>query len=202
MQPAGISEDEFNDWYDLEHIPQRLDTPGFVSAERFIRIDGWPKYVAVYDLEHKGVTTSPDYRATAGANFSPWTKRVLSNAAGWGRLDLEQVSPGQTVGRSDWRGAAFIQLGATEPKELIRLAQSLSGSGQLQVRAFRGTAMREPASLLMLEAPTWRLLPTWTPAELGELLGPLTGDVGSVDYCTKYWRADPLALLQSPKRSR
>jgi hypothetical protein len=33
---AGMAEDEFNDWYDLEHIPERLRVPGFVACERWI----------------------------------------------------------------------------------------------------------------------------------------------------------------------
>ena len=28
--------DEFHDWYDLEHIPERLRVPGFINAERWI----------------------------------------------------------------------------------------------------------------------------------------------------------------------
>ena len=29
-------EDEFHDWYDLEHIPERLRVPDFINAERWI----------------------------------------------------------------------------------------------------------------------------------------------------------------------
>ena len=28
--------DEFHDWYDLEHIPERMRVPGFINAERWI----------------------------------------------------------------------------------------------------------------------------------------------------------------------
>src|ERR1700679_2889312 len=33
---SGAHEDEFHDWYDLEHIPERLRVPGFINAERWI----------------------------------------------------------------------------------------------------------------------------------------------------------------------
>ena len=33
---TNAPEDEFNDWYDLEHIPQRLAIKGFINAERWI----------------------------------------------------------------------------------------------------------------------------------------------------------------------
>jgi hypothetical protein len=31
---SGMAEDEFNDWYDFEHIPERLRVPGFLACER------------------------------------------------------------------------------------------------------------------------------------------------------------------------
>ena len=33
-------EDEFHDWYDREHIPERLGVPGFLNAQRWIRRGG------------------------------------------------------------------------------------------------------------------------------------------------------------------
>ncbi len=29
MDFTGVAEDEFHDWYDLEHIPERQRVPGF-----------------------------------------------------------------------------------------------------------------------------------------------------------------------------
>ncbi len=50
MQPPPAFEDEFNAWYDTEHIPERVAVPGFETGIRFVCIDGAPKYLAVYDL--------------------------------------------------------------------------------------------------------------------------------------------------------
>ena len=36
MDFAAAPEDEFHDWYDLEHIPERLRIPGFLNADRWI----------------------------------------------------------------------------------------------------------------------------------------------------------------------
>ena len=36
---TGMAEDEFNDWYDFEHIPERLRVPGFLACERWIGAD-------------------------------------------------------------------------------------------------------------------------------------------------------------------
>ena len=36
MDFSASREDEFHDWYDLEHIPERLRIPGFLNADRWI----------------------------------------------------------------------------------------------------------------------------------------------------------------------
>ena len=36
---SGVAEDEFDDWYDLEHIPERLVIKGVLGAERWIGVD-------------------------------------------------------------------------------------------------------------------------------------------------------------------
>ena len=77
MQPPPAFEDEFNAWYDTEHIPERVAVPGFETGIRFVCIDGAPKYLAVYDLVRPEVLTRPNTiasRATSparGPNASP-----------------------------------------------------------------------------------------------------------------------------------
>ena len=71
-------EDEFNAWYDTEHIPERLAVPGFETGLRFVCITGAPRYLAMYDLARPEVLQSPDYLRVAAGNSSPWTKRVTS----------------------------------------------------------------------------------------------------------------------------
>lgn len=56
--PEGVSEEEFNTWYDA-HIPEILSIPGFVSAQRY-RMDPVVvdedapqnfRFLAVYEVE-------------------------------------------------------------------------------------------------------------------------------------------------------
>jgi hypothetical protein len=51
---SGAHEDEFHDWYDLEHIPERLRVPGFINAERWIGDENPKIAVATYDLDNTG----------------------------------------------------------------------------------------------------------------------------------------------------
>ena len=72
---SGMAEDEFNDWYDLEHIPERLRVPGFVACERWIGVDNPRISVATYQLDSADVLKSPAYgavgnHARGGGNLS------------------------------------------------------------------------------------------------------------------------------------
>jgi hypothetical protein len=50
-------EDEFNDWYDDQHIPDVLAVPGFIRARRYEITDNLAtpltkfKYFAIYEIE-------------------------------------------------------------------------------------------------------------------------------------------------------
>ena len=50
MEPPAGLEEEFNDWYDHEHLPQRMRMPGFETGARFVCLEGWPRWLALYDL--------------------------------------------------------------------------------------------------------------------------------------------------------
>jgi hypothetical protein len=55
MTPGASWEDEFNHWYDAEHIPPRMEVPGFINAQRYRNVDG-PAYLALYNLEDRGLS--------------------------------------------------------------------------------------------------------------------------------------------------
>ena len=48
--PAEHNE-EFNRWYNEEHIPVRLSIPGVLNAARYEAVQGGPRYLACYELE-------------------------------------------------------------------------------------------------------------------------------------------------------
>jgi hypothetical protein len=91
MEPPAPLEEEFNDWYDTEHFPQRRSLPGFLTASRWVCLDGWPRWAAVYDLDGTQALETPEYRAVSGPNSTPWSKRVLPRTAGRERLVFEQT---------------------------------------------------------------------------------------------------------------
>ncbi len=87
-------EDEFHDWYDLEHIPERARISGFGACDRWISAANPKQAVASYDLDDFGVLQSPAYRAIAGENLSVWSKRVTAMCKRLIRFDGEMITPG------------------------------------------------------------------------------------------------------------
>lgn len=78
--PPPTLEEEFNDWYDTEHLPERAALPGFETARRFLGLGDGPRYMAIYDLANRAVLESDAYKAVSGENFSPWTRRVTAKS--------------------------------------------------------------------------------------------------------------------------
>ena len=68
-------EEEFNAWYDLEHLRQVVALPGFLSARRY-RCDEAPlKYLAWYDTADETVETGPNFQRLV-AEPTPWSQRM------------------------------------------------------------------------------------------------------------------------------
>jgi hypothetical protein len=74
IDPAN--ENDFNRWYEEEHLAERMAIPGFLTARRFTAVEGAPKYLALYDLESLDVLKSEAYRHIVGPGKSAWTRRI------------------------------------------------------------------------------------------------------------------------------
>lgn len=91
---SPVAEDEFHDWYDTEHIPERARIPGFLDCTRWLAVDVPKVSLNTYDLASVDVLRSEGYLAVGYESNSPWTRRV-----GWRcikRLRFEgiQANPG------------------------------------------------------------------------------------------------------------
>lgn len=93
MDPPPATEEEFHAWYDNEHLPERAALPGFQSAIRFVAVSGYPRHLALYDMDSVDAVETPEYLAISGANASAWTRRV-SARSNVTRLVTEQIYPG------------------------------------------------------------------------------------------------------------
>jgi len=96
MQPPPAFEEEFNAWYDTEHVPERLAVPGFESARRYVCLTGHPRYLAMYALESAAVLDTEAYLRVSFERSSPWTKRVVSRVKVYRSAGV-QVYPGDAL---------------------------------------------------------------------------------------------------------
>lgn len=86
--------DEFHDWYDLEHVPEREAVPGFGRCERWIGVEQPNFAIATYDLDDIQVLRSDAYKAIAYENLTVWSKRVTGMCDRLLRFEGTQTLPG------------------------------------------------------------------------------------------------------------
>jgi hypothetical protein len=147
MNFSDVAEDEFHDWYDHEHIPERLRVPGFLNAERWIAVADPKASVALYDLDDVGVLQSPAYMAVGGANGSPWTKRVTGRTGMLIRLEGEQIRPGEALAPAGAANLLLIAMNVAPEQEAEfnewynteHLPQLGAVPGVLAARRYQGT---------------------------------------------------------------
>ncbi|UOD51079.1 DUF4286 family protein [Orrella daihaiensis] len=94
-------EDEFNLWYDREHIAERVSIEGFLEARRYQAIDANPKYFATYTTNRFEDLSSAAYQQ-ALANQTEWSKTNIARFK-----DMIRVVGRITVSRGQGRGAAM-----------------------------------------------------------------------------------------------
>ena len=68
-------EDEFNAWYNTEHIQQITSIPGFINGRRYMALEGVPKYLALYELHDETITAGGEFQSVM-ANPTPWSARM------------------------------------------------------------------------------------------------------------------------------
>ena len=122
-------EGDFNQWYEQEHLTERMAIPGFLRARRFTAIEGSPKYLALYDLESPEVLNSAAYRHVVGAGKSAWTRRMEPQFRNFTRnvyaIDLR---PSAMKRRSRFHGSR-IELPTVRRASRSRCAHATSASG-------------------------------------------------------------------------
>jgi hypothetical protein len=124
-EPPAAMEEEFNAWYDTEHMAERLSIPGFRSARRWVAElpPGQGKYLATYELDSIAVLSSANYLSYF-EHPTPWSRRCLGKAVVFKRWVCEQIEPGSADPHP--RAAAILV--------------DMPAPGALQARRFRAAS--------------------------------------------------------------
>ncbi len=171
--PAQL-EDDFNRWYNEEHLKDRMAFPGFQRVRRYVSVNGAPRYVALYDLEDGALTSEP--YLTARKNPTAWTQKVTAGLTTNIRNEYKLV---KSIGESPATPAPYLLMVCLETEdehdaELNRwydeehLAALQSVPGCYSARRYRGTDIAEgfPKNLAIyeLERPEIRTSAAWKQA--------------------------------------
>jgi hypothetical protein len=172
MNMGQAAEDEFHDWYDTEHLPERQRVPGFLVCQRWIGAHDRRISVATYDLETWSVLRTPPYLAIGGENLSPWSKRITSRVERLMRFEGDQILPGDRLAPPE-AGGLLLNAMNTAPEREAEFNEwydkehipALSAvPGVLCARRFRGTGERKYVALYHLATPDVQESPEWKAA--------------------------------------
>jgi hypothetical protein len=140
--PGLVDLAEFTDWYDNEHVPNRLATPGFGAAARFRATDGVePEWLATYEIK-PGTLETPAYKAL-WENTSEREKRIMSSLR---TLDRRVYAPLSDA----WADGVSLASGA--PPVVLAVSMSVPPATEADLEAH----YEQEHYPMLLAVPGWR----------------------------------------------
>jgi hypothetical protein len=98
MDIDGAHEEEFNRWYDREHLEERVAIEGFLEARRYLAHTGSPRFLFLYSTKTIEVLDSPAYR-TRLSSPTEWSKLNMGRFKNMIRV-VARITASRGVGRS------------------------------------------------------------------------------------------------------
>jgi hypothetical protein len=68
--------EDFHEWHNREHMPERVGIPGFRRGRRYVAISGTPEYFNLYEADSAEVLGGQDYLNRLNAP-TEWTRQVV-----------------------------------------------------------------------------------------------------------------------------
>lgn len=121
----------FDDWYTHEHLPERVATPGFRRARRWVAAGEPPVYLAVYETDDAAVLRSPAYLAALD-DPTPGTARWVPVMSRMSRTVCDVV---HSVARGEGGDLVLAEFGGDASAAVAAAMASplLAASGTLAV---------------------------------------------------------------------
>ena len=199
MDVDPADEQDFNLWYDREHLAERVGIEGFLEARRWIAEEAPTKYFCTYSTDRFEALSSPAYK-TVLANQTDWSKKHISRFRNFGRVvGCVSVSRGQ--GRGAVLGVVRLRPGAASKDALRTRLSLLLDPGMLRhhlaapcrerpgaVEEPQQARRAEPRRRRLVRADRWQRTRSGSAGHEGPLHGvrrggrldrPLPADVGS-----------------------
>jgi hypothetical protein len=115
IDPAD-DEDDFNRWYDREHLEERVAIEGFIEARRYVARTGSPKYLCLYSTQTIDALDSPAYRARLGQP-TDWSKTTMAKFKNMIRA-VARITISRGNGRAAVLGIVRLRPGAGQEDAL------------------------------------------------------------------------------------
>jgi hypothetical protein len=101
--------DEYERWHALEHVPERVWVPGFITATRYIANKSeQPRYFTLYELQSLECLETSEYRTLVNEP-TPWSASMRPDITSFHRLACalvvdagRAISPSIVVVRAVW----------------------------------------------------------------------------------------------------
>ena len=113
-------EAEFDAWFQIEHLIERLSVPGFLFGRRHQAISGSSGYFNFYLVESPDVLTSKPYLERLD-NPTPMTKKIMSGIF----VNMSRTVCHRTVRRGAFRGAYAVTVRFDDAPDEARLTALL-----------------------------------------------------------------------------
>lgn len=126
-------EDEFNLWYDREHLAERVAIDGFLEARRWVAEDADPKYFATYSTAAFSDLSSPAY-SQALANQTQWSRENLARFKNMIRV-VGRITDSQGQGRGAVLGVVRLRPESVTTQARESLKAAMAPGDQLHIIA-------------------------------------------------------------------
>lgn len=159
----AADEDEFNAWYQGEHLGERLALPGILSARRYAEIGAPRSYAAIYDTESLAALASPAYLERL-AHPTPRTRAIMPRFRNMTRA-LCEIDADCGALRAAGAVLACFELPGAPGADTRRALEAHAGAGRVRLAVpdpsatqgpnpeakLRGAPDRLPAPFVLVE---------------------------------------------------
>jgi hypothetical protein len=129
MDVDPADDQDFNLWYDREHLAERVGIEGFLEARRWIAERAPTKYFCTYSTDRFEVLSSPAYKKVL-ASQTDWSKKHISQFQNFGRV-VGRVAESRGQGRGAVLGVVRLRPGAEDGKALRTRLREFLDPGML-----------------------------------------------------------------------
>ena len=144
--------DEFVQWHSIEHLPERVSIPGFISGQRWYGEHASPQYLTTYVTQNTGVLTSDAYIQRLN-DPTPWTLKTVAAFRHTCRVAGEVI---WEYGSKKGYGGHILAIRITELEDLTILTEHLNALANNPMLGFTGLLRAR----MVLTAPRASQLPT------------------------------------------